>query len=148
VATVAWTFVMGVTGWYKDPTLAVAAFLPVVILLEIGLIWWGLRETAARNTYGQQVLAGTTMAIVAAVIIFIGSYLFTTVFFPNYFEELRAMQAELLRQQGLSEADIQSRVAAEQAMQTPLWHALFGVIGTVVTGVVASAIIAIFVRRQ
>jgi hypothetical protein len=74
---VAWTFVMGFTGWYKDPALVNAFFL--VILIEVALLVVGLRKTAASQGYGRQVLTGTLMAAVAAAVIFCGSLLFTTV---------------------------------------------------------------------
>ncbi len=54
----AWTFVMGFTGWYKDPTMLNLFF--VVILIEIGGLIWGLRKTALEGrTYGGQIVAGT-----------------------------------------------------------------------------------------
>jgi hypothetical protein len=145
-ATILWTFVMGATGWYKDPALVNVFFL--VVLFEIALLWWGLRQTAATNGYGGQVAAGTTMAAIGAVLVFGGSLLFTTVFFPNYFAELRAVQEQLLRQQGLGAADIQSQIMAQQRFQTPVWNAVLGVIGTIVTGAVVSAVLAVFVRRR
>lgn len=144
--TVAWTFVMGLTGWYKDPVLLNAFFL--VVLFEIGLIWWGLRQTARTNTYAQQIVAGTGMALVASAIIFIGSLLFTTVFFPNYFSELRTAQEQMLRQQGLAEPEVQAQVAAAQRLATPLWNAIFGVIGTVVTGLLTALVLGSFLRRK
>ncbi len=144
--TVAWTFVMGLTGWYKDPTLLNAFFL--VVLVEIALVWWGLRQTARANSYAQQIMAGTGMALVAAAIIFLGSLLFTSVFFPNYFSELRTAQEQLLRQQGVAEGEIQAQVAAAQRFATPLWNALFGVIGTVVTGFLTAAVAGAFLRRR
>src|SRR5688572_2710834 len=79
-----WTFVMGFTGWYKDPAMASAFF--AVVLIEIGGLIWGLKKTAAQGrTYSGQVVAGTLMSIVAGVVIVGSSLLFTTVFFPDYF---------------------------------------------------------------
>ena len=40
-----WTFVMGFTGWYKDPSKAAAFF--VVIVIEVAGLIWGLRQTAS-----------------------------------------------------------------------------------------------------
>lgn len=40
----AWTFVMGFAGWYKHPALQYAFWLVVVI--QIALLVWGLRQTA------------------------------------------------------------------------------------------------------
>jgi hypothetical protein len=61
---------------------------------------------------------------------------------------MQAMQAGILKAQGLSEADIQAQLAAAAATQTPLMNALSGVIGTVATGVVVSAVAGIWLRRK
>jgi hypothetical protein len=124
----AWTFVMGFTGWYKDPALANGLFISVAMAIEIAGLIWGLRKTAASGrAYGGQILAGTMMAIVAGVIIVASSLLFTTVVFPNYFADTKQ---------------------ASEASATPMAQAMSGFMGTLVTGIVASAIIAIFVRRH
>ena len=141
-----WTFVMGFTGWYKDPVMLNLFFL--VILLEIGIVIWALRKTAPRATWGGQIVNGLVLSLVASVIIFAGSLLFTTVAFPDYFTEIQSAQAEMLKTQGLSEADIKAQMSAAAAMQTPLINALIGVIGTVVTGVVVAAIAGAFFRRK
>jgi hypothetical protein len=146
VLCVAWTFVMGFTGWYKDPALVNAFFL--VILVEVALLAVGLRKTAATQGYGRQVLTGTLMAVVAAAIIFGGSLLFTTVAFPTYFQDVRAAQEEMLRAAGKTPAEIEAAVRAASAGQTPLANALAGVVGTVVTGLVASLVIAAFFRKR
>jgi hypothetical protein len=142
-----WTFVMGFTGWYKDPVMMSVFF--VVILIEIAGLVWGLRRTAAEGrTYGGQVVAGTMMAVVAGVIIVCSSLLFTMVAFPEYFSELEAAQRELLRSQGKSDAEIAAAIRDSAAAATPMAQAMSGFIGTLITGIVASAVIAIFVRAR
>jgi len=66
-----WTFVMGFTGWYKDPVMLNLFFL--VILLEIGIVIWALRQTAPEATWGGQIVNGLVLSLVASVIIFAGS---------------------------------------------------------------------------
>lgn len=145
VACGLWTFVMGFTGWYKDPTLLLAFF--AVIPIEIAGLVWGLRRTAAEGRgYTSQVVAGTMMAIVAGVVIICASLLFTTVAFPEYFDELAAAHRQLLQAQGLSAADIDQQVRQAQAGATPMGQALQGFLGTLITGILASAVIAIWVR--
>jgi hypothetical protein len=146
VLCVIWTFVLGFTGWYKDPVMLNLFFL--VIPLEIGIVIWALRKTAQGATWGGQVVNGLVLSLVASAIIFAGSLLFTTVAFPNYFTDIQAAQADLLKAAGLPEADIKSRVAASAAMQTPFMNALSGVIGTVATGVLVSATAGAFLRKK
>lgn len=144
-----WTFVMGFTGWYKNPALANVLFIPVAMAIEIVVLAWGLRRTAAqRRAYGGQILAGTMMAIVAGVIIIASSLLFTTVVFPNYFAEVEQAYRSALQSQGKSDGEIAAAIQANAASATPMAQAMSGFIGTLVTGIVASAIIAIFVRRR
>jgi Protein of unknown function (DUF4199) len=145
----AWTLVMGYSGLYKDPSLGTVAFLVPVTLIEIGGLIWGLRQTAREGrTYGGQILAGTMMAIVAGVIVIASSLLFTTVLFPNYSHELEATYRATLARQGKSDAEILAALQANAASWTPMSQAMSGFIGTLVTGIVGSAIIGYFVRRK
>jgi Protein of unknown function (DUF4199) len=146
VLCVFWTFVMGVTGWYKDPVMMNVFFL--VIPLEIGIVIWALRKTAATATWGGQVVNGLVLSLVASVIIFAGSIFFTTVVFPSYFDDMRAVQTGMLKSAGLSDAAIQAQLAAAAPMQTPFFNAISGVIGTVVTGVIVAAIGGAFWRKK
>jgi hypothetical protein len=146
VLCVIWTFVMGFTGWYKDAIMLNLFFL--VIPLEIGIVIWALRKTSAGATWGGQIVNGLVLSLVASVIIFAGSLLFTTVAFPNYFSDIQEVQAGMLKSAGMSDGDIRTQVAAAAAMQTPFMNALSGVIGTVVTGLVVAAITGAFWRRK
>jgi TM2 domain-containing membrane protein YozV len=144
-----WTFVMGFTGWYKNPSLANVLFISVVMVIEIAGLLWGLRQTAAEGrTYGGQILAGTMMAIVAGVIIIASSLLFTTVVFPNYFADIEQAYRTALQRQGKTDAEIVSAIQASAASATPMAQAMSGFIGTLLTGIVASAIIGVFVRGR
>lgn len=142
-----WTFVMGFTGWYKDPVMLKAFFL--VIAIEIGGLIWGLRKTAAEGrTYGGQVVAGTLMSVVAGAIVIVSSLLFTMVAFPDYFREIEAANRQILQAQGKSAAEIDETIRASAGMATPMGQAIGGFIGTLVTGILASALIAIVVRKR
>lgn len=147
VLVVVWTFVMGVTGWYKDPVLGNLFFL--VILLEVGLLVWMLRQTAAQGaTYGRQITNGLVFALVASVLIFAGSYVFTTVAYPTYFADICAMQEQSLKAQGVPDAEIAAQMKAAAPLQTPVMNALSGVIGTVVTALAGAAAAGFFVRKR
>jgi len=142
----AWTFVMGFTGWYKDPRFLYLFF--GVVLIQIGVLLWALRRTAAERSYAQQVAAGMLMSFIAGVILFVSSLVFTTVVFPEYFNEIRAMQAGMLRAAGRSEADIAAELQAMAGAQTPFIQAFRGLVGTAGTGLVVSMVIAIFFRAR
>lgn len=143
----AWTFFMGFTGWYKSPALMLAFFL--VIPIQIGVLVWALRKTAAEGRrYWGQVGAGVLISFVGGLIIIGSSILFTAVVFPDYFTELQRIQAELLKAAGQTEAEVQAAVESAAAGMTSMAYALQGFIGTMVTGLVVSLVTAIFVRAR
>jgi hypothetical protein len=146
VLVVIWQFVIGFTGWYKDPVMMNAFFL--VIVFEIAVIIWALKKTCATAAYGRQVVNGLVVSVVAGVLIVAGSLVFTTIAFPDYFKELEAAQVAMLKTQGIPETEINAQVSAQAAMQTPLMNALSGFIGTVVTGLIVSAIAGAFLRKK
>lgn len=142
-----WTMAMGYTGWYRDPVLLNLFW--VVILIEILVLVWGLRKTAAEGRgYGGQFVAGLLISIIGGLIVIGSSMLFTAVLFPNYFQELAAINEQMLRDAGRTEDEIAAAMAAYRAGATPLMNALLGFIGTVAIGVVATLIIAAFVRAK
>lgn len=145
-AVVAWTFVMGFTGWYKHPTLLFLFWL--VIPLQILILVGTLRGAAPQHGYGRQVWLGTGVSLLASVIIYGGSLFFTTVVFPDYFRELEALGRQMMAQRGLSPDQIEAAVKAQAPMQTPRASAMAGAIGTVVTGLFTSVLAAAWYRKK
>jgi hypothetical protein len=142
-----WMFLTGFAGWYKDPAMANAFYL--VIVIEIGGLIWGLRRTAVEGrTYGGQIVAGTLMAIIAGIIIVVCSLVFTMVAFPDYIQAREAMDRRRLQAQGKSDQEIVRTLSDKQAVLTPMSQAMDGFVGTLVTGIVASAVIAVWVRAR
>ncbi len=144
---VIWTFVMGFTGWYKDPALLNLFFL--VIPFQIALLVWALKETAAQGRrYGGQVLAGVIISLIGGVLICAGSMVFTSIVFPHYFSEITAIQQQMLMEQGKSAQEIRTTMEMAAKTNTPVASAVSGFVGTVVTGLVASLVIGAFVRAK
>lgn len=147
ITCMAWQLVMGITGWYLHPVLLNLFWL--VILIQIVVLVRGLRQTAKEGRpYWGQVGAGTLMSVYGGVIIFFGSLLFTMVLFPHYFEDIRKTGEEVLRMAGKSEAEIKTLLDAQAPTQTPFYSALYGFLGTIVTGFVVSLIAGAFLRGK
>lgn len=141
-----WQLIMGVTGWYLDPVLLNLFW--VVVLIQVGVLFWALNKTAPIKNYWQQVGKGTLISLIGGVILFLFSILFTSVLFPNYFTELNAMQERILNESGASETEIRTQMQMTAMTQTTFLQALFGLLGTVVTGFIVSLIIAAFKRQK
>lgn len=143
---VAWLFVMGLTGWYRDPErlplLWVAVALQVAVL--VGALW----RTRDGAGYRRQVGFGLMSSAVAAVIVFVGSALLTTLAVPSYFDDLQTVRERDLRQTGMAESEIEETLEGIAASQTPTGHAFAGLMGTLGTGFVASGVAAAFLRER
>jgi hypothetical protein len=146
VACAVGILIQGITGWYKDPVMVNTFFL--VILIEIGVLVWGLRKSASEKNYGKQVLAGTLASVIAGVILFFNSLLFTAVLYPNFFNDVETMQTTILKSQGKSDEEISQMIALEKPKQTHVRSAALGLVSTIGTGLVASLVIAAFVRKK
>ena len=143
-----WIVINGVTGFYKDPQMS-AMFVPIVSVMEIVVLIWALRKTAALGrSYSGQVVAGTLMALLGGAINFCTSMVFTSVLYPNYFAEINQMSREVMLENKQSEEQIAAAINAVAGWQTPVMSALAGFIGTVTTGIVVSAVIAIWIRAR
>lgn len=143
-----WTYIYGMTGLHKNMAAAMA-FPLVATLLEVGVLIWALKRTAAegRRWFGQ-VSAGTMLAFVAGSLIFATSYFYVNSFHPTYFAEVNAAGDAFYRAKGMDDAKIQEIMAAAAPYQTAGWQALIGFCATVITGLVASAVIGAFIKSS
>jgi hypothetical protein len=142
----AWTFVMGFTGWYKDPARFTLFWL--VIPMQVGILLWSLRETGRVDGYGRQVWNGVSISLLGSMLIFGASLFFTTAVFPQYFQERVALGRHLMALKGLSAEQIEAAVRLQAPMQTPRASAMAGAIGTVLTGFVTSLIASVWFRKK
>lgn len=141
-----WTYIMGFLGWYRDPVLLNLFWL--VVIIEIVILFFALKQSGAENTYWQQVGSGTLMAVIGGVIIFILSYLFTTTVFPNYFKELEEINRQMLTDSGKTAEEVETLVNQMKAAQTPFMQALSGMLGTIFTGFIVSLIIGAIYKKK
>ena len=142
ILTSIWQLIMVGTGWLVRPQTFPLFY--VVILIQIAVMIWGLKLTAAEHGYGRQVAFGTGASVVAAIFIFLYSLLLMLVLFPGLIDQMKAMRAQTLSDAGVTE----QQIAAALALQTPAIQAFQGFLGTVVTGVLATLVIAIFQRKK
>jgi hypothetical protein len=138
---VAWTYVMGITGWYLDPEMLHLFW--GVVLLQVAVLGVLLARTRSGRSYGAQVGAGMVASAVGAVFVFLGSLLFTMVLFPHYFEDLLALQERMMRAEGLPEETLSATLEEARASRTPTGHAFAGFMGTLGVGFIASLALAI-----
>ncbi len=141
-----WNAVYIVARWYENPLTMLLFFL--VIPLEIVLVVIALRGTAKTTGYGGQVLNGAVFSVVAAVVVFAGAYLLTTVVFPGYFEEARAAYGRILSQAGRTPEQVTADLAKGSGRFDAFANAFSGAIGTFFTGLVTALVAGAGLRRR
>jgi hypothetical protein len=142
----AWTLVMVSTGWYKEPGMLSLFWL--VIPIQVGILVGFLRNSAPGNGYGRQVWTGVSISLLGSLLIFANSYYLTAVRFPHYFQDMEVLGRELMARKGMGPEQIEAAVRAQAHLQRPLATAMAGVIGTMVTGFLTSAIAAAWLRKK
>ena len=142
-----WTYLFVAAGWHRNAATSNLFF--VVILIQLVVLVWALRKTAAEGRgYGGQIVAGTLISIVGGIIIVVGSYICTSIVFPNYFQEVAAVQEQALRTAGRSEDEIRQLMDMTAKAQNPMTQSMIGMFATVVTGFVLSLILGLFLRAK
>jgi len=142
------TWIFAFSGMHKN--IGAAMTFPIVAtVIEIGVLVWALKKTAAQGRrYMGQVSAGTMLAFVGGSLIFATSWMLTAQLYPSYFAEVNAAGTEYFRAQGMDDAAIQAELAKSAAMQTPAMQAIMGFAATVITGLIVSLITAIWIRNK
>ncbi len=119
----------------------------VATVVTIVIVFLALRETAPEATWTGQLLNSLILGGVAAAIVFVVGWLSLGVVFPNYLAEAAAATEHALANAGLAPEMIEQQVQNLEE-STAIGQAFAGAVGTVVTSLVAGAIIGIFKRAS
>ena len=119
-------------------------FVTAAIVINIVVVVLALRKTAPGSNWGGQILNGLVLGVVGAAIIFLSSFLMTTLVFPDYYAEFAEAARMRADAGGLSPSEIEAQVA--MATGTPASSAFSGALGTVITSVVIAAVTGFFKR--
>jgi len=135
------------SGMHQNLVVNGVVSLVIYIGLNIGLLIWALRKTAADSGYGKQLLNALIVGVVGSVLIFAGSYLLLGVIFPDAVAETRDVAVVFLENANVPEQQLAAQIAKLEAA-TPVSQSLAGVWGTLGTTLIVGAVAAIFIRRK
>lgn len=140
------SLVFGLAGWHRTYEMSFV-FLAIAILINVTTVVLCLRERASSEGWLGQVKNGLVVGLVGSVIIFVASWLVTTVVFPDYFAEMANGYREAYVNMGLTEDEVANLVAATAAT-SPVRSAFDGVVGTMVTSLIVAAIAGRWLRNK
>ncbi len=128
-------------------------FHPLITLLTLViplmLIYFGIREAQKSSisyfSYGDAFKAGFAITLVVAVLNPLLQWLCYALVFPGFFETLQANAEAQQLSLGVDLEVARGQLAGQYSLGSYLWQSF---IGTLVGGIIISAIIAIFVRDK
>jgi hypothetical protein len=139
--------IFSAAGLHEKGILPGIVLLVVFIALNVGCVFWALKQTAEDNGYGKQLLNAAVFGLIAGVLIVGFAMLNLTVFFPDYLEESQTATIEFLEGMEMPAEALQAQVAKQEA-RTAWGDSMNGGIGTFFTSLIVGAIIAIFKRKK
>lgn len=147
VGVVAVSAAMIGSGLHRNAMVYGLVAITVFIVLNIVAVIMALRQTAGEKGYLGQLGSGIVLGLVGGALIFVLSYLTTSVLFPEAIPEMVEAQLELMAQSGMPQEELEAQ-AERLRGTTSAEGALQGTIGTIVTSTIVAAIAAIFLRRK
>ena len=140
-----WTAVVIMAGWHTDPRMMWLYF--GVVPIEVLVLAMALRTHILTAHYGRQLWNGIAVSTVGAILVFAGTYVLTTVVFPQYFPQIRAAAETMLTEMGRTPVEIAEELRRSRASYDPVANALTGAVGVFLCGVILSLVLAVFFRR-
>ena len=139
--------VIALTGLHQNPMVGGMVSIVIAIAINVVVVFLALKQTAAENFYGKQLLNGVLIGAVAGVLILLTSWLLLAVVFPDYLAQMAAGYEEWFEAAGMTEDQIDTQMQ-KLDNATALGQSIAGLIGTFFTSIIAAAIIAIFKRKK
>ncbi len=99
-------------------------------------------------TYGQAVGAGVVIFLYYSIISAIFAYILYTLIDPELTAKQLAMAEELMEKRGMPQEAINAGMNIQRKMMKPEIMALISIFGSMITGVIISLLVAIFVRKE
>lgn len=155
----AFGFVLAMTDLHTHAA-APMGFVIAATILNVVIVVLATQRSAPNSNWGRQVLNGLVLGVVAAVIVFLGSWVMTTVVFPDYYAEYFAAIRDRALEAGMSGGALEpgdgggSGIAADPELQTlvppgtAVMSASSGAVGTIITSIVVAAIAGYFKRSD
>ncbi|MCY4095632.1 MAG: DUF4199 family protein [Gammaproteobacteria bacterium] len=143
VIVAAFGFLLGLLGLHTNQ-MAPFGFVIVAIIVNLVIVVLAVRRLASTSTWVQQLVNGLVLGTVAAVIVFLSSWLMTAIVIPDYYAEFAEAARVRAVAGGLTADEIEAAVA--MATGTSVGSAFQGALGTVITSVVVAGIAGMFNR--
>lgn len=122
----------------------------VILIVALFLLVKTYRDNYMHGfiTYGQAVGSGLVIFLYYSLITAIFTYLLFAVIDPGLVGKQLAMSEELMMKRAMPQEAIDAGMNIQKKIMTPPFMAVISIFGNMITGLIMSLIIAIFVRKE
>lgn len=99
-------------------------------------------------TYGQAIGAGMVIIVYYAILTAIFTYILYAIIDTGLIDKQMAAAEELMMKKGYPQSQIDAGMAVQKKLMKPELMAPFSILGTVLSGLIISLIVGIFVRKE
>lgn len=139
--------VVEVSGLNRNFLASQLVFLAGAIAINVAVVFWALSRHCAESDYGRQLARSAAIGVVGGALVVVVSWLLLAVVFPGSIDTMRQAAIDYMSASGMPQDEVDRQMEAI-GRATPLSQSLPGGVGTLVTSVVAGAVIALFQRRK
>lgn len=148
VALIIYSTILYTVGGMANTSLTMLVYVIIAALLTLGI-----REFKKLNggylTIGEGVGLGALLSAVSGILSSAYSVLYTTVIDPSVREQiLNQVRAKMEDQGNLTDEQIDQALEISQKFQTPGLQLIFGILGSILVGVIFSLIISAIMRHK
>ncbi len=147
VASILFSTILFVTDQVQNRAISWISYLIIIVGLVLAM-----REYKQRNnnymSYGEGVSLGALTSAVAGLLSSMYSVIYLTFIDPTMMQRAMEKMRDQYEEQGMDDAQIERIMEMSQNFQSPGILFIFGILGTILMGVIFSLVIAAILRRN
>ena len=126
----------------------VAAYILPVAMITIVLYMYRKEYRGGVMSYSQGLGMGTLLMVVAGIISAVYTYILIKYIDPDFVKVIIQMQEDKMLAKGMDEATIEQAMSFTEKFKSPGFMAFSSFFGSVIMGVIISAIVSIFLKKE
>jgi hypothetical protein len=126
----------------------VAAYILPLALISLVLFLYRKEYRGGYMSYSQSLGMGTLIMVVAGIISAVYMYIFIKYIDPDFVKVIIQMQEDKMLAKGMDEATIEQAMSFTEKFKSAGFMAFSGFFSSVIMGVIISAIVSIFLKKE
>ncbi|MBN2236780.1 MAG: DUF4199 domain-containing protein [Bacteroidales bacterium] len=150
ILMIALSLILWLTGMMENKFLGYISYLILAVAMFMGSVNYRDKFNEGYLSYGEGFKTGFFVTLIAAVLSLIYSYAFFNFIDPDFIGTILAKSEEAILEANpnISDADLERALSMSAKFTSATMLSVFGFIFTIIFGVIISAIVAIFTKKE